>query len=150
MLASDHVSRLTCRLTGRAVAAAAAVAAQHELVDKVDNGAGRLVGVQLGKHVALVAAGLRRPPRNKGKQSRGGGGRLAAVAFFNGPTAVLGIEATVGNLTGGKVFTEEQPTGLVRQGDTLAWKLIFGENKLFIVIHSMTFDFQVAFLSMHE
>ncbi len=45
----------------------AVTAVQHKLVDKVDYGAGRLIRIQFRKHMALIAAGLRWPPRHKGE-----------------------------------------------------------------------------------
>ena len=44
-------------------------AGHHELVDKVDDGAGWLVRVQLGEDVALVAGGGVAPPRHHAKQT---------------------------------------------------------------------------------
>ncbi len=37
----------------------AVIATQHQLIHKVDNGAGRLIRIQFRKHMALIAAGLR-------------------------------------------------------------------------------------------
>ncbi len=45
----------------------AVTAVQHQLVHKVDNGAGRLIRIQFRKNVTLIAAGLRGPPRHKGE-----------------------------------------------------------------------------------
>jgi len=121
-----HISRLTQLVTGL-TATAAAVIGQHELVDKVDNGAGRLVRIQLSKHVALITSGLCGPSSNKSKQPGSGcsGGQITAAvscsctSFLYVPAAVLRIKAAVGDLAGGEVFAEKQPPGLVCQGYTL-------------------------------
>jgi hypothetical protein len=88
------LNHISC-LAGRVSSAAAVAAGQHELVDKVDNGAGRLIRIQFRKHVALVAAGLCRPARHKGKQPGRIGGRIAAIirggAFSDAPPAILRI-----------------------------------------------------------
>lgn len=115
----NHVGRTPVCLVA-AGSATAAAAGQHEFVDKVDNGAGWLVRVQLGEHVALIATRLGWPPGHKGEQTRRR--RQVAVrcgSFLEAPASVLRVEAAVGYLGGGEVFPEEEAARLVGQRDAL-------------------------------
>lgn len=105
------------------------LALQEDLVDEVDDGLGRLLGVVLGEQVALVAvaggdaeaAAAGGAPGHEAEDAADGAGAQvrvgghAGLGLRLGPVAVLGVQAAVGDGGGGEVLAEEAAAGAVRQ-----------------------------------
>ena len=107
---------------GPAVAAAAAVG-HHDLVDKIDDGPGGLLGIVLRKQMTLID--LRPPARFSRHEAKDAAGdALVAVV-----PPVLGIDAAEGHRGHGDVAPEEPLPRQVRKSDALSGDLEVDEQR---------------------
>lgn len=109
---------------------------EQHLVDEIDDGPGRLLGVVLREQVALVAPAAARPaPGHEPEDAPGGSrprrrvGRDARSLGRLRPPPVGRVGAAEGDCSRGEVLAEEASPGTVRQRDPLRGHLREEESR---------------------